>query len=367
MARTTDIRHSSNRVFRLSYASRAKKAPAQDEAIQLATAAARNNHRDGVSGVLFSQHGLFLQWLEGPASKVCELMYRIAADDRHHDVRLLSAGWGSERRFPDWSMQLADIPLPSEIPAWASARTAAPYGETSLALRAFENASTQYHQHSNATTSVKKWTRELVLSGLSDSLALPYAARQCPHACAQFMDDVCTELRAGWVDDCWNSVQVAIAMANLNLLWKKNVTVLDPETPRQSVAVVVPPGSTEFLGAVIKADLLRTSGIRARTIRAESDDATVELLAQKNVDAIVVAGSRIGWRDEQRRVEKFASRIRQRFRDIPTFVGGQDSGTLNGWPERIAYLRDDATDVRMDDIDWLTLSQLVNDPRKNSN
>ncbi|MEN7343965.1 MAG: BLUF domain-containing protein [Pseudomonadota bacterium] len=361
MAHTADIHLPSDRVFRLSYASRATEPTHHDDAIQLATFAARNNHRDGVSGVLFSQHGLFLQWLEGPAQKVCELMSRIAADDRHHDVRLLSAGWGSERRFPSWAMRLAEIPLPNELAQWADTRAAAPYGETSLALRAFEKASTHYHhQHSNSTTSVQRFTRELVVSNLNASLVLPNTARHNPCACAQFIDDVCQELRAGWLDDCWNSIQVAIALAALNLLWKKTVSVFDPAAPRQSVAVVVPPGSTEFLGAVIKSDLLRLSGIGARTICAESDDGTVELLAQKDVDAIIVAGSRIGWRDEQQRAEKIAAKIRRRFRDIPTFVGGQDSGTLNGWPERIAYLRDDATDVRMDDIDWLTLSKLVN-------
>ena len=128
------------RVFRLSYASRATRPMHRRAASQLAINAAASNNRDGVTGVLFSDHGLFLQWLEGPAPEVCAVMSRIAADPRHTDVTLLSAGWIADRRYSDWSMQLAEQPLPGATAGGRLRNRSKAPCEIWQALAAFEAA-----------------------------------------------------------------------------------------------------------------------------------------------------------------------------------------------------------------------------------
>lgn len=66
--------------------------------------ARRNNRRDGITGALIVRHDLYLQLIEGPDAAIDALYERIAADDRHVDVRLLSVGPVDGRMFPGWDM-----------------------------------------------------------------------------------------------------------------------------------------------------------------------------------------------------------------------------------------------------------------------
>ncbi len=67
--------------------------------------ARRCNARDGVTGALVCRADVYLQWLEGPPHAVDAAFARIAQDDRHADVRLLSRRRAAERLFPDWTMR----------------------------------------------------------------------------------------------------------------------------------------------------------------------------------------------------------------------------------------------------------------------
>ncbi|HEX8402455.1 MAG TPA: BLUF domain-containing protein [Allosphingosinicella sp.] len=85
--------------------------------------ARRNNPRDDITGALICRHDLYLQLIEGPPAAIDALYARIAADDRHDDVRLLLADEVAERLFPDWSMLDDEAPSlfwsPAEIAAGA--------------------------------------------------------------------------------------------------------------------------------------------------------------------------------------------------------------------------------------------------------
>ena len=350
------------RVFRLSYSSRATRPIQRRVATQLASDAAANNDREGVSGVLFSDHGLFLQWLEGPAPEVCAVMSRITADPRHTDVTLLTAGWITDRRYSDWAMQLAEQPLPGAVPGVRLGdRSKAPC-DTLQALAAFEAMEADYHRERNqagACPSLREFAQQLIHCSPSTSPSLPDAAVADLHARAQFVEDVCREFQLGWREDHWTSMEVALGMAHLNLLWQRSGRVLQPARPRQHVAVVVPPNSGEFLGAIVKADVLRDAGIAVRMVCAQSVDETMEALGEQTLDAIIVAGSRIGWSEDQKRAKVFASHIREHIDAVPIYVGGSAEGTLDGWPERITCLKDSAASMRAADVDWLALSQLA--------
>ncbi|MEP9402135.1 BLUF domain-containing protein [Sphingomonas sp. VNH70] len=64
-----------------------------------------NNAVDGITGLLWVHGGRFLQVLEGPEDSVAETYARIAADPRHHDVRILSDRPVGTREFGYWSME----------------------------------------------------------------------------------------------------------------------------------------------------------------------------------------------------------------------------------------------------------------------
>lgn len=67
-------------------------------------ASRRNNTRDGITGLLYSNGKRFLQALEGPEDKVLAAMARIQGDKRHRAVVVLSRRAIEAREFGDWAM-----------------------------------------------------------------------------------------------------------------------------------------------------------------------------------------------------------------------------------------------------------------------
>lgn len=64
----------------------------------------RNNERIGVTDLLVSGGGRFLQVLEGPVSNVLATFDRIRADPRHFACLVLSSRSVDQRSFGEWSM-----------------------------------------------------------------------------------------------------------------------------------------------------------------------------------------------------------------------------------------------------------------------
>ena len=71
---------------------------------QLLETCLRNNPMRGVTGVLVSHSGWFLQVLEGTAENVFSLFKLIKNDPRHADFLLLRFNAIESRDFKDWSM-----------------------------------------------------------------------------------------------------------------------------------------------------------------------------------------------------------------------------------------------------------------------
>jgi hypothetical protein len=72
----------------------------------LLASAHRNNARDDITGFLHFNGFYFLQVLEGGRAAISSCYHRIAADNRHTNIVLISAGDVGERMFPTWSMGL---------------------------------------------------------------------------------------------------------------------------------------------------------------------------------------------------------------------------------------------------------------------
>ena len=64
----------------------------------------RNNHADGITGLLLYVGYRFLQALEGEPHRVQRAYERIKADPRHRAVVMLSSYEVTARSFGDWSM-----------------------------------------------------------------------------------------------------------------------------------------------------------------------------------------------------------------------------------------------------------------------
>jgi len=75
----------------------------------LLTNCRRNNTKDGITGLLISHQGLFIQYIEGQPHKIDALFEKIKKDSRHHTVIMLTSGLSAERQFSDWSMAFRKV------------------------------------------------------------------------------------------------------------------------------------------------------------------------------------------------------------------------------------------------------------------
>ena len=64
----------------------------------------RNNSRDGITGLLYSDGKRFLQALEGDEVKIAQALVRIESDRRHRALVVLSDRIVEAREFGHWSM-----------------------------------------------------------------------------------------------------------------------------------------------------------------------------------------------------------------------------------------------------------------------
>lgn len=76
----------------------------QGGAVRLLEQARKKNNPLHLTGVLLFNQNHFLQCLEGSRENVTHIFSRIAIDDRHAHVTLMSVHDIDERDFPDWTM-----------------------------------------------------------------------------------------------------------------------------------------------------------------------------------------------------------------------------------------------------------------------
>ncbi|MGO2295170.1 MAG: BLUF domain-containing protein [Psychroflexus halocasei] len=67
------------------------------------------NSRMGITGILLLIQGKFIQYIEGPSTKIDKLYKTIEKDKRHKDMLLLDTGHIEEQQFKDWSMAYHEI------------------------------------------------------------------------------------------------------------------------------------------------------------------------------------------------------------------------------------------------------------------
>ena len=96
-------------LFSLIYTSTPTRPFTQEDLGDLARVSQRNNAERSISGLLLYSPRFFLQVIEGGYERVAALYTHLETDDRHRDLKLLTASPASRRVFPDWSMGVLDI------------------------------------------------------------------------------------------------------------------------------------------------------------------------------------------------------------------------------------------------------------------
>lgn len=92
---------------RLTYISNFSRSLARKEIEGIGKISQINNSREGITGVLLSCSGIFFQILEGQEEAIDNLYEKILQDDRHYQILCLKSELNiSERRFPEWSMNV---------------------------------------------------------------------------------------------------------------------------------------------------------------------------------------------------------------------------------------------------------------------
>lgn len=81
---------------------------------KIRASALKHNAPAGIATALLHQSGWFVQWKEGPAPALQEIMQRVAGDVRHFDVRIVHRSRGPRLLSGPWSMAIVQC---NETPA----------------------------------------------------------------------------------------------------------------------------------------------------------------------------------------------------------------------------------------------------------
>lgn len=140
-------------IIRLIYASKATFAPAaatqgvEPTVARILMQSRRNNSQSHIGGVLYFGDGYFFQALEGERQAVNDTYQRIAADQRHQQVTILSLKTIDQRRFNDWSMKY--VAAEQTVRAFISNRDYLRFAPLHFSEREAEDLIEFFHQHRN--------------------------------------------------------------------------------------------------------------------------------------------------------------------------------------------------------------------------
>jgi len=102
-------------ICRLIYRSQAIEDIDGDLLADIEESSARNNSEEDVTGILVASKRAFLQVLEGDRANLSRVFRRIARDERHEEIELVSFDEVSERDFQDWNMKGVGVGLMGRI------------------------------------------------------------------------------------------------------------------------------------------------------------------------------------------------------------------------------------------------------------
>lgn len=93
------------------YTSAARPGLPHDEVFRIIEQSARNNPSGDITGFLLFRGGRFLQLVEGPLMALEMLLAKLAHDERHHELHVLSRLPIAQRSFPRWRMRRVGVEI----------------------------------------------------------------------------------------------------------------------------------------------------------------------------------------------------------------------------------------------------------------
>ena len=105
-------------LHRVIYHSKGRASVSFPDIEGILAASRANNAAAGITGVLIFADGAFLQVLEGERDAVLRLLGKIACDDRHQGIMVMSAAEIDSRDFERWTMAYLDAGG-ADLAAWA--------------------------------------------------------------------------------------------------------------------------------------------------------------------------------------------------------------------------------------------------------
>lgn len=101
-------------MHQLIYTSEAKCELSHEDVFRIVEQSARNNPGLDITGFLLFRGGRFLQLIEGPLVALETLLQRLARDDRHHSLHVLSRVPITRRSFPRWRMRRVGVAVEAQ-------------------------------------------------------------------------------------------------------------------------------------------------------------------------------------------------------------------------------------------------------------
>lgn len=314
--------------YRVAYTSQATGRQPRGNLKKRAETAACQDLPVKFPGVITRKDGVNPQSLEGPGHDIWNVMAN-GLDSSHTNIISPGAGQIPERCYAGWPMYFGGSPLDQTLSESSSPDAAS-------------------------------FVSHLMTAQDGCLPVLPAIALTDLSARAALMDEACYLLGQGCQNDTWTAIEVGLALASLNLMWQRAGRVPEPSFATRDVCIVLPPGSCEILGAIVKTDLIRAAGISVHQVFEKDDSAIIAEVSRFDKAPVIVAGPRVGLDGDALRAKALASRLQTAFPLRSIHLGGRMAGPLTAWPDTLA-LSDDAADLTQQaaTVRWLALSALT--------
>lgn len=326
---------------RLSYRSEATRRLDSDEIGLLAGSAAARNAKYGITGALVSTGTMYRQWIEGPGEAIEALLDLLRQDSRHDALCVTEDAACKERAFAGWHMQLFQ-----SVGDEALAPGAIMLGRMAPGL-VMEDWGGLLSGTRKAAVLTRRGPE--VSPAQAEAIATALVAPEDDGALARVMrpflvtatsraicyEEVARALGDGWMADRWGMAHVTLALGRFQrLLWAARLAP-DPARPMAHAIVANQPGNPHFLGAVLKSDVLRTSGW-AVSLVLDGEPSEIETAARLNPGApVLLAGSRLLAGISEGPLQEMSARLRATLPGTPLLIGHRGAGPLAFTADRL--------------------------------
>ncbi|NUB46227.1 BLUF domain-containing protein [Fertoebacter nigrum] len=311
------------------------------DVLAIVESAQRQNNARNVTGVLFYDHGRFLQWLEGTNGAVTEVMSMIRTDRRHSDIEVLVIEPLPVRRYAEWHMQLCCGEEDAELMTLAEREHVVVLGEAMMPDAGHPIAATEVQAiggfladacravHEPLENLVPVWRarpqpiarvalraaplRKVSRNTLQDTAAaltallvqsdpfshvgeiegLVRGYGPLPSDFGRLYQAITATMGEALSGDRLSKAQATLASAALQMVLRRIHHLPDPEHARGEVTVSSAPGDAQFLEATISGEILRGAGWSTSVLYPESELALIDRVKRNGASTLVLAAGQM--------------------------------------------------------------------------